>query len=418
MSLYEKMLLSKVIQDNNFQELAKNGISANHFNQEKEVYNFLHKYVTQQGHCPDFRTVVNETNFEYEQEVVDSVKYLSNKVKQDSSKFLMYNLLQEKASKNFGEMDGNQFTNWLLSETSKIQASCGMVTSLGTDFANTGQERKELYLDRKENKYKDVVPLPWATLDEKLDLELGDYVLLQAYTNRGKSWLAGQMGLSAWQGGFSVLHYSPELTKSQTLLRLDTLLGHFKNSQLKRGELEDEDNYFAYLDSFTGNSSKYTIKTMEDIEVFSLEAIEQDIKILQPNVVIIDGFNLITTKSSNRRDMASNSRRLRQIFGKNKVMGLVVHQTPTSAEKENKLEDDVGNRLPNPAQIHQYSETIAVIQDACTVLSFDQIDGVGQLLVAKARSTCVGETIDLQCDFDNGYIKELFTNDDKELPMF
>jgi replicative DNA helicase len=143
----------------------------------------------------------------------------------------------------------------------------------------------------------------------------------------------------------------------------------------------------------------------------SLEVIEADLQ-ANPNIkmVIIDGFNLMShkgnSKDGNRNAMSNTSRKLRQIFGKYGVVGLIVHQTPTSAEKENSSKDDVGNRIVTPPQIHQYSETVAVIQDACTILTFDQLDGVGKMKLAKSRTPNVGKEIELHCDFNMGFIRE------------
>ena len=108
----------------------------------------------------------------------------------------------------------------------------------------------------------------------------------------------------------------------------------------------------------------------------------------------------------NRNNMAKTSRQLRQLFGKYGVVGIVVHQVPTSAEKENRAEDESGARMVEPPRIDQYSETVAVIQDACTILNFDQHQGVGKIRLAKARTPHVDEILELQCDFDLGYIKE------------
>jgi replicative DNA helicase len=103
--------------------------------------------------------------------------------------------------------------------------------------------------------------------------------------------------------------------------------------------------------------------------------------------------------------MTQTSRRLRQTFGKYKVAGLVVHQTPGAAEKENKPDDD-GVRVLKPPRLTDYSETIAVIQDAATAITFDADESSGKISVEKAREPMVGTVIDLSVDFNQGYIKE------------
>ena len=270
-----------------------------------------------------------------------------------------------------------------------------------------------MYLESKETRTYEYIPTPYPSLTEWLGggFELGDYTLLQAYTNRGKSWLASQVGIKAFNSGFGVMHYSPELSQKQQLQRLDTINGHFKNSDLRIGGLQNEKAYLNYLDGFTEESeTPYIVKTMGDLpRGLSVEVIEADLQ-ANPDIkmIIVDGFNLMTHKGkdSNRNNMSNTSRRLRQIFGKYKVVGVIVHHVPTSAEKENRTEDETGSRIVQPPRLDQFSETVSVIQDACTVLIFDQCDGVGKLLVAKCRTPHVGEIVDLHVNFDEGFIYE------------
>lgn len=412
--LYENLLLSKVIDEQNFFILKKYNIAASDFSDAKPVYKFIEQYVkSNKGQIPDFRTVVDKTGFDYEPEVADTFSFLCKEVKSQSAKRQAYKMLQEDATKNFSNMNGFKFIKWLQTETDKIVKETDYNSSEGSNFATNGLERKQWYEDSKFNRSHIIVPTPFEGLNDLLSggNELGDYLLIQAYTNRGKSWIASDFGLSAWTAGFTVLHYSPELSKRQQLNRLDTLYGHFKNTELRNGTLQDETSFTEYLEQFNEEqNTDYIVKTMEDIDKLDVDIIENDI-VVNPEikVVIIDGFNLMshTSRDKNSRNAMSNtSRRLRQIFGKYGVLGILVHQTPTSAEKDNIKKDEVGDRLPNPAQLFQYSETIAVVQDACTVLSFDQIEGIGMLLIAKARQPCVDETIDLLCNFNEGYITE------------
>jgi len=416
--IIENKVLSKVLDEKAVSQLYKFNITSDDFPTQKDTFNFITSYVDNYKEVPPYDTVVAECpEFEYIPEVPDSFKYLLKELKNNTAKTLAFKMLQGQAGEKFEEMKGVDFTNWLVDEALKIQATVSADVGTGTNYATNGEERKKYYLERKDNKDKTYIPTPYPTLTKWLGggSELGDYVLLNAYTNRGKSWIASQFGIYAWNSGFGVLHYSPELSKGQQVDRLDTLNGHFNNTELKSGELQNEEQYMKYLDKFNGTvKTPYIIKTMGDLpKGLSLDVIEAD---LQANknvqMVIIDGFNLIAHKgssgSSNRDKMSNTSRRLRQMFGKYKVAGLVVHQTPTSAEKENQEKDEAtGTRIVKPPELYQYSETIAVVQDACTVLTFDAFQGVGKLKLAKARTPYVGEEIELHCDFNLGFIQEV-----------
>lgn len=397
--------------------LTRGNITADDFFIDKKAYLFIKDYTKQYGEVPPAEAVVAECeNFDYDADVQENINYLVKAVKNNSAKQRAMLFLKNELEDKFSELQGMTFIKWMAEESTALYNTACAESGLGTNYATNGQERLENYKNRKENRTGMFIPTPYPTLNKWLGggTELSDYVLLNAYTNRGKSWIASQFGLCAWKASFGVLHYSPELSREQQEDRLDTLNGHFSNMALKMGNLYDEDKFESYLEQFNEeNETPYIIKTMGDMpKGLSLEVIEADLQ-ANPNIkmVIIDGFNLMTHKgnkgSSNRDNMSNTSRALRQLFGKYKVVGIVVHQTPTSAEKENQGKDESGARIVKPPEIHQYSETIAVVQDACTVLTFDQYDGCGKMKLAKSRTDGVGNELELQVDFNRGYIREV-----------
>lgn len=412
----ELKIINKIINEHCFNELNKYNVTESDFVNYRNMYKFIKEFKNEYGEIPSYLTMAEEfEEFDVVAEVTDNLAYLCKKLKQETAKVRAYKLIQNDVVTNFNEMNGVSFINWLYDEVGQLKELATIDTGLGTNFATNGEERAEWYVGNKEQRTFKYIPTPYKSLTKYLGggFELGDYVLMMAYTNRGKSWLGSDVGVRAWAEGFGVLHYSPELSKEQQLQRLDTLYGKFTNSALKSGDLYNEDKYFRYLEKFNAEEHEvpYLVKTMGDLKNgLSIDVIESD---LQANenikMVIIDGFNLMTHKGKgqNRDNMTNTSRKLRQLFGKYGVVGVVIHQTPTSAEKENMNDDETGVRIPTPPRIDQYSETVAVIQDACTILTFDQADGVGKLLLGKARTPNVGKQITLHCDFNKGIIKEV-----------
>lgn len=422
--MIEAQLLSKVIDEDKFHELTRYNVNAEDFPTLSNVFQFVKERVADTGHVPDYRTVAAEfEDFEYYPEVSDGYKYLSARLKSQAAKRFAFDLLQHKSKDKFKELDGAKFVEWLGTEVERIQRTTAVSAEFGTNYATNGQERRTWYEDAKENRSFQFIPTPYRSLTAALGggFEVGDYVLLMAFTNRGKSWIASDIGLAAWLGNFAVLHYSPELSQRQQSLRIDTLAGHFDNVKLRRGVLsaQDEQRYFdEYLTKFTPEarenqtvgSAPYFIKTMEDLPSgLSVDVIEADLQ-MNPNVrmVIIDGFNLMRHGGKGRSGHEAKeetSRRLRQLFGRYKVAGIVVHQTPGASERD-KDKDEDKTRLVKPPKLTDYSGTIAVIQDAATVLTFDQAEGIGKISVEKAREPSVGTLVELSCNFNLGYIKE------------
>ena len=419
--MLESLLLSKVLDEHDFYVLNKHNIQADDFATQRDTYSFIKEYVEEHQQTPDVRTVaMNFDHFEYITEVSDSFKYLCTEIKNTSAKRRMFELLQSEASAKFTEMNGLEFTKWLKEEVESLEKSAVSVTSLGIDYAKSGEERKGAYLHRKQNKEKIFVPTPYEALNKVMNggWLLGDYVLLQAFTNQGKTFIASQIGIVAYNANYNILHYSIELPKDQQLDRLDTVNGHFKNSQLARGELDNEEEYFRYLDTFNAkNETSYILKSMEDLkEGLSIQQIKQDLNVY-PNtqVIIIDSFNLMRHKGgikNMRNSLSQTSRELRQLFVKENVLGIVVHQTGAAGEREKKKKEDVENVIIKPPSILDYSETISTIQDPSCIISFAQRDGIGKISVEKARvDKAKGFLLDLHCDFNAGFITQVNDTD-------
>lgn len=412
----ESRLLSKVLDEKNISILHRANVTEQDFYTQLTAYRFIVNYTKQYGEVPEAETVVSECeSFDYTPDVKDHFSYIVKQVKNATAKRKAFDLLQNEAGANFQKLQGTDFVNWLAEQSAHLKDLVEAESGLGTNYATNGAERWESYVERKENRTFQYIPTPYKQLTEKLGggTELGDYVLMMAFSNRGKSWLATDFGITAWNNGFGVMHYSPELSKRQQLDRNDTLNGHFRNSALRVGSLDNEEQYKKYLEEFNEqNETPYIVKTMEDLSNgLSVDVIEADLQ-ANPNIkmVIIDGLLLMTHKGkggSNRDALSNTSRALRQLFGKYKVVGIVVHQTPQSAEKENAGKDETGARVVKCPELHQYSESIATIQDACTVITFDQYQGSGKLKLAKSRTPHVGDEIEIHCDFDNGFIREV-----------
>jgi replicative DNA helicase len=106
--------------------------------------------------------------------------------------------------------------------------------------------------------------------------------------------------------------------------------------------------------------------------------------------------------------MSNTSRSLRQVFARYGVVGLVVHQTPTTSRKEQLSEaSELEDGFPVAPKLTDYSETVAVIQDAVTVMTFGYVDGLGKLAIRKARKPCVDFETNLHVNFNMGYITEV-----------
>lgn len=412
--LIEYKLLSKILDDGNFTILNKYNITEQDFTDGKEAFKFIKDYWSLYKKTPTPSAVAEECEFEYIS-TEDTLDYLAKSVKNNTAKRRAFELLQNQASEKFSKLKGNEFINWLHEEVERIKEATDITSGIGTNFATNGSERWEWYLEVENNGATVTIPTPYPQVNKALagGNDLGDYVLLLSYTNQGKSWIASQFGLTAWENGFGVLHYSPEMSKKQALARLDTLKGHFSNVHVASGQLFNKDEYSEYLKDFNEeNTTPYIVKTMDDLNHgLSVATIEADL-MANPEIkfVIIDGFNLMNHGGNDgtRNNMSNTSRKLRQLFGRYGVVGLVVHHTPTTSRKEQLAETlEVDDGFPVAPKLTDYSETVAVIQDAVTVFTYSYHDGKGKLAIRKARKPCVDFETNLHVNYNMGYIQEV-----------
>lgn len=419
--MIEQKLLSKMIDEQQFYIVYKYGVELQDFETHADVFAFIKDYVKHEGSTPDYRTIVEKfDSFEYEPDVRDTFRYLCKELKARTGKRLAFEMLQHRATVAFREMSGDDFVKWLASESAKIQKTTSIDFEAGTNYATNGEERLKMYEDAKDPANHILIPTPFNVMNDRLGggWELGEYLLLLAFTNVGKSWYASHMGLHAWKSGFGVLHYSPELNKKQQLFRLDTLVGNFDNQKLRRGKLDvtQEGAFKRFLQKFNPEDQKipYIVKTMEDLpKGLSIDVIEADLQ-MNPDIkfIIIDGFNLMVHEKADgtRNKMTATSRRLRQLFGKYNVTGLVVHQTSAQSEKEKKRQqgdDEEEIRVVKPPELTDFSETSAVIQDASFVMTLDAFDGIAKLATKKAREpNAIGQVTEFIADFNRGVIRE------------
>jgi replicative DNA helicase len=420
--MLENKLLSKVIDEKNFYILMKFNITAEDFALHRNVFTFIEKYVREYGQTPDYRTLVEEfADFEYLGEVADAFPYLCKELKSKRGLRESFQFLQNEVPTMFNQGKNKNFLKELYEQVESMYNASNANSYAGSNYANNGAERKARYEDNKERGTEEIIPTPYTALNEVLQLEVTDYLLIQAFSNIGKSWLASHIGVHAWKfHNKGVLHYSPELSLKQQEARNDTLLGHYDNTKLRQGELDNEERYLEWLENdFSNNEAPYMIKTMEHLpDGLTLDVIEADLQ-QNPNiqVLIIDGFNLITHGKGklDRNAMTQTSRRLRQIFGKYKVLGIVVHQVNANEERENKKgkkgEEELVERVPKPASILGFSETLAVVQDASHIMSFDAVDGMGAVQLVKTRGIGKDFILNLNLNFNLGYIREVLPTD-------
>ena len=204
-----------------------------------------------------------------------------------------------------------------------------------------------------------------------------ELLLIIARTNTGKSWLCTKMMESAQRNGFPVLYYSPEMQSSFIGTRFDTWRGHFKNSDLHKGNYSED--YKQYLKTLVGEETGAIVVEDKDMSEgrTTVRGLEQLVKKNKIKLLIIDGLSYISSDGGkNDTDVVRYKNICNDLFRLSKTYGcaVVVSVQANRATKENN--DDKGEPFPtiyniegsdHPARIATQVFSLRQIHDTHTM---------------------------------------------------
>lgn len=176
-----------------------------------------------------------------------------------------------------------------------------------------------------------------------------ELVIWVARTNTGKSWIATRMMETAQKNGFPVLYYSPEMQGSFLATRFDTWRGHFKNSQLFRGNYTEQ--YTEYLKKLKSEQTDAFI--LEDINApndeVNVPILKKFVKANGIKLLIIDGLSYMTdsTGKVGDTDYVKFRNLCSDLFKLSKQCGCAVSIMMQANRASKETKDDKGEPFPN-----------------------------------------------------------------------
>lgn len=196
------------------------------------------------------------------------------------------------------------------------------------------------------------IPTGFAEIDDAMYGGLStveELLIIIARTNTGKSWVCTKMMESAQLAGFPVLYYSPEMRASFIGTRFDTWRGHFKNSELFRGQYSAE--YIAYTKKLIQEETGAYVVEDSDMpdNTTTVRDLETLVKKYNIKLLIVDGLSYISD-SSNSISVKDTSLRYKRIceglikLSKTYRCAVVVAMQANRETKENK--DEKGQPFP------------------------------------------------------------------------
>lgn len=173
-----------------------------------------------------------------------------------------------------------------------------------------------------------------------------ELLIIIARTNAGKSWVCTKMMESAQANGFPVLYYSPEMQSCFIGTRFDTWRGHFKNSELYRGQYSDE--YKQYLKELIHNETGAFVVEDKDMSegLTTVRGLEQLVKKHHIKLLIIDGLSYISEGYKTQNDTVRYKVICNDLFKLSKVHSCAVVVAMQANRETRESKDDKGEPFP------------------------------------------------------------------------
>ena len=260
------------------------------------------------------------------------------------------------------------------------------------------------YLKDMEARYKEedrqVIPTPWAVINERLmgGLGGGDFGLIFGSPGGGKSWSLVALGAHAIKLGLNVVHYTLELSEGYVGKRYDS---HFVNQPVNTIHLHKEK-----IDEYVkGLKGTLTIKEYSPGQA-SMSTIEAHISKVTdlgyaPDLVIIDYVDLLKSTSGSKDE----KEKLDNTYISTKALARTLNIPIWSVSQVNRAgaRDEV---VEGDKAAGSYNKLM--ITDFCMSLSRlpqDKVNGTGRFFLMKNRYGMDGMTYHATVDVSTGHIE-------------
>lgn len=433
------LLLSKIIDDNDVQALARHNITADHFKiaVDRKAYEFIRQYAEQnRGQAPSYATVVEQVpEFFYVPQVSDSYEWITRRLLNDAGRSEFIDVVQNDIQSLFNEYpnDVHVLIDKLVEKFDNIKQRTDVREKVGTDVKNDTSQYLAEYDRRKSGESFKTWKSKFSHIGEYTS---GNMYVVYGKSGRGKSVIAMEEAIEAATQGANVLIWSMEMPKFEIMTRIYVALsgrkgltavnvagidlnGGFDANDVRKGKLahEFEIAYRAFLDTLNDElAGNITIRAVddEDFNNRSIAQLEADIRDTNADFVVVDptyymDYEKNTSKTAGG-DAAETSKKLRRLTGRMQVVTIAI--TQADEEKETIAED--GTRelvLPDRKGV---SKTKQLLQDAYLLIAVDTDYKQGRGLVGlnKGRDGGEGDVVEILYVPQVGVVREMPKGED------
>ena len=394
--MVQLQILNYILQKADDSILTENELTSDYFLGYEAELKYIQEHKEKYGNVPDKETFIEKfPNFDII-EVNESPKYLVDTIREEHLYTVSVPVVQK-----FAELlktDANAAAEYLKSQTQYLQPN---YTIGGIDITKQADKRYSEYIDRKQNQKNWYFESGFTELDDIIHgIQRGEELfVLFARLGQGKSWILAKIVGHVWRLGFNVGYVSPEMSYNSVGFRFDTLLGHFSNKHLMRGE--DEENYETYIQELQSKENKFVVATPADFNrTITVSKLRNFVKQYKLDLLAIDGIKYLTDERGRKGDnlttsLTNISEDLMELSVELGIPVLVVVQANRNGASD-------ANEDGTPS-IESIRDSDGIAHNASKVISLKQkADGILQMEVQKNRFGGMGDRLNYLWDIDTG----------------
>ena len=296
----ERGFISKLLEDKNFKMLKQLQIQPFFLTGDnRRVFQYISDIFKETGEVPTPRVIGQKfPNYELETHIVnddevvgtdETLSYWCKELRTKAKHNRMADIIESVAEKLD---DGASEEAYAMLKQGVWKIEDEIVESDSVDITKNTDDRKQAYLERKENRGMMGIPTGITHLDYMLKgLIKETLTTLIATTGVGKTWFLILVGAYAQLNGYKVVCFITEMSADIMRDRFEAMLfgmmyGDFNYNNFKSGMLskEQEDMYFEFLEDDLPKLEPLVLETATGVSSI-VSVIEQE----KPDLVLVDG---------------------------------------------------------------------------------------------------------------------------------
>lgn len=222
-------IINKIIKTADIDLVTNNNLTKEMFSEYEPEFEFIYNHYNKYGKVPDKETFLNKFPDFNLIEVMESDKYLIDKLNEEYLYKKTVPVIQQTAE--IMKTNSEEAVEYLLQEIPNL---ISIQKTEGVDIIQKADIRYNEYKEKLDGKTINYITTGFEELDTifKGFAKGEELVVLFARIGQGKSWVLNKMLSHSWQIGMNVGLISPEMSSSKIGYRFDTLTEHFSNKNL------------------------------------------------------------------------------------------------------------------------------------------------------------------------------------------